>query len=161
MTNRKSIDVEGYIHKTKHGPCFICEIVKGNRDFYHYIVYEDNENIVFLNKYQTYKGYLLAAPKKHLIEVTSDYSIEGYLSFQRLIYRTSEALRKVVETERIYILSLGSHQGNSHVHWHIMPLPPNVVYEKQQCEALRLENGFLELSDKELTCLAKRIRDKM
>ena len=42
----------------------------------------------------------------------------------------------VVPTERLYLLALGSRQGNAHVHWHVAPLPPGVPYEKQQYAAL-------------------------
>jgi hypothetical protein len=57
-------------------------------------------------------------------------------------------------------MSLGSHQGNAHVHWHVAPLPPGVPYEQQQFAALMFETtgGYLELSDKEQEDLAQRIR---
>ncbi len=41
-----------------------------------------------------------------------------------------------VSTERLYGLSLGSHGGNAHVHWHVAPLPPGVPYREQQYAAL-------------------------
>ncbi|MDE2839463.1 MAG: hypothetical protein OXM03_02420, partial [Chloroflexota bacterium] len=69
--------------------------------------------------------------------------------------------KKVVPAERVYILSLGSQQGNSHVHWHIAPLPPGVPYGEQQYEALRAENGILEISYGEMAALAARIRGAM
>jgi hypothetical protein len=61
----------------------------------------------------------------------------------------------------MYILSLGSQQGNRHVHWHIAPLPPGVPYEEQQLEALNLRRGVLELSDEEKATLVMRIRQAM
>jgi hypothetical protein len=62
---------------------------------------------------------------------------------------------------RIYLLSLGSQQGNRHIHWHIAPLPPGVPYEEQQLEALRLDKGALPVPDEELASLAWRIRQRM
>jgi diadenosine tetraphosphate (Ap4A) HIT family hydrolase len=59
------------------------------------------------------------------------------------------------------VLSLGSHEGNSHLHWHLVPLPPGIPYEHQQLEALRLERGVLDLSEAELTALAERIRGEL
>jgi hypothetical protein len=44
------------------------------------------------------------------------------------------AVRRTVEAERVYILSLGSQQGNRHVHWHIAPLPYGVPFKEQQLE---------------------------
>jgi diadenosine tetraphosphate (Ap4A) HIT family hydrolase len=61
----------------------------------------------------------------------------------------------------LYILSLGSQQGNRHIHWHIAPLPPGVPFMEQQLEALRIENGVLDLSDQEMDDLARRIRRNM
>ena len=61
--------------------------------------------------------------------------------------RRSRRLRRSVPTERLYVLSLGSHQGNAHVHWHIAPLPPGVPYREQQYAALMHENGYLDIPD--------------
>ena len=108
-----------------------------------------------------FQGYTLVAPRKHLERVTGDFTREEYLALQALIYRVSEALSQVVPTERVYILSLGSQQANSHVHWHIAPLPPGVPLEEQQFEALRMEKGVLTLSEEEMAALAARIREKL
>ena len=63
-------------------------------------------------------------------------------------------MRRVVKPERVYILSLGSQQGNRHVHWHIAPLP----FEQQQLEALNIRDDFLQLSAEETSALATRLR---
>lgn len=120
-------------------------------------------HIVFLNKYPTLYGYAVVAPRDHREHVTTDFSEEEYLSIQRIIYIVSEAIKKTVPTERVYILSLGSQQGNSHVHWHIAPLPPGVPYEEQQYAALalRAEHGVLDVPHAEMTKLAARIREAM
>ena len=61
-------------------------------------------------------------------------------------------------TERIYVLSLGSQQGNSHVHWHVAALPPGVPYEEHQFRALMAETkGVLAVTDDEQRELAERI----
>lgn len=66
-------------------------------------------------------------------------------------------MRQVLPTERVYLLSLGSQQGNSHVHWHVAPLPPGVPFVQQQMEALRTDSGILDLSDEKMAALAGRI----
>ncbi len=73
----------------------------------------------------------------------------------------SSAVRRVVNPERVYILSLGSQQGNRHVHWHIAPLPFGVPFEQQQLEALRLKEGFLQLSAGETSMLAAQLRNAL
>lgn len=72
-----------------------------------------------------------------------------------------ETLRAELPTERVYVLSLGSHQGNSHVHWHVVSLPPGVPYEQQQFHFLMAENGKLELLPEELSDLASRLRQRL
>ncbi|HYN87820.1 MAG TPA: HIT family protein [Ardenticatenaceae bacterium] len=150
--------IEAYIQRSQEGPCFVCQIVAGNADYEHHLIYADDHAIVFLSKHQVLYGYTLVAPRRHREQVTGDFTLDEYLALQRLIYRVGEALRRVVPTERLYILSLGSQQGNRHVHWHIAPLPPGVPYRQQQFEALRLENGLLQLSEEEKASLALRIR---
>ena len=39
------------------------------------------------------------------------------------------AVSEVVPTGRVYSLSLGSRQGNAHLHWHVAPLPAGVPYD--------------------------------
>ncbi len=70
-------------------------------------------------------------------------------------------MRAEVPTERLYVLSLGSQQGNRHVHWHIAPLPPGVPYLEQQYAALDLERGVLEIPDDEMEELAARLRARL
>jgi len=161
MVQYQQVDINSYIERITSDCCFICEMQAGNPEYRHHIIYEDEDAVVFLNKYPILYGYTLVAPRKHCEGVTSDFSREEYLSLQDLIYRVSEALSQVVPTERMYILSLGSQQGNSHVHWHIAPLPPGVPLEEQQFEALRLEKGILNLSEEEMATLAAQIRQRM
>ena len=157
----KPVDIDAYVEKITSGPCFICEMLAGNPDYIHHIIHQDETAVVFLNKFPVLYGYTLIAPRRHREHVTADFSRDEYLALQSLIYRTAEALRRVVPTERIYILSLGSQQANRHVHWHLAPLPPGVPFEEQQFEALRMERGILTLSEEEMSGLAARIREAM
>ncbi len=157
-TKRKAFDLETYVEAIQTRPCFICEIVKGNPEYRHHIVYEDDIAIAFLNKYPPLYGYVLVCPKEHREMVTGDFSADDYLALQRVVYQISEAARKSVPTERLYILSLGSQQANKHVHWHIAPLPSGVPFEDQQLAALSIKNGILDLTDDEMAAMADQIR---
>jgi ATP adenylyltransferase len=139
------------------GRCFICELLAGNPDFAHHIVYEDEHAVAFLNRYPPLYGYVLVAPREHREEVTGDFRPDEYLRLQEVVHRVGEAIREVVSTDRLYILSLGSREGNRHVHWHLAPLPPGVPFEQQQLAALDT-NVCLDLSDAELGDLAGRLR---
>ncbi len=160
MFDRKPFDTQTYVQRITNGPCFICEMIVGRTNGNH-IVYQDEEVIVFLNKYPTLYGYVLVAPVKHREQVTGDFTMDEYLALQRTVYQVAEAIRRSVETERIYILSLGSQQGNRHVHWHIAPLPYGVPFEEQQLEALSSRSGILDISESEMAVLAERIRHNM
>ena len=160
MNDRTSFDLDAYIDRIQNNPCFICEMVAGRLDGNH-VIHQDDEYIAFLNKYPTLYGYVLVAPTVHKEQVTADFTVDEYMSLQRAVYRVTEAVRRTVEAERVYILSLGSQQGNRHVHWHIAPLPHGVPFKEQQLEALRVDNGILDLSDQEMTELAVRIREDM
>ena len=157
---RIPFDSQTYEKRIQTGPCFICEIVAGKTNGNH-VVYEDDRAIVFLNKYPTLYGYTLVAPRAHREQVTGDFTINAYLELQRLVYAVSEAVRAETHAERVYILSLGSQQANSHVHWHIAPLPPGVPFEQQQFEALSIRNGILKIPDDEMRALASRLRERI
>ena len=158
MPQRQPFDLQTYIRDIQTRPCFICKMVSGNPDYTHEIVYEDEVAIAFLNKYPPLYGYVLVAPREHREQVTGDFTPAEYLALQQVIYRVTEAVRRVVKPERVYLLSLGSQQGNKHVHWHIAPLPFGVPFEQQQLEALRIENSFLQLSKDELATLTAQLR---
>lgn len=64
----------------------------------------------------------------------------------------------VLRPERTYLLSLGSQQANSHLHWHIAALPPGVPPGRQQYHALMAENGILDQTPDEIAGLATRLR---
>jgi diadenosine tetraphosphate (Ap4A) HIT family hydrolase len=160
MNNRKPFDIDGYIHSIQDKPCFICEMVAGRLNGNH-IIEQNDLYIAFLNKYPVLHGYALVAPAAHKEQVTGDFTLEAYLALQRGVYQVAEAVRRTVETERVYILSLGSQQGNRHVHWHIAPLPYGVPFRQQQLEALMVERGILDLSEQEMADLARRIRSNL
>lgn len=157
MNNRKAFDLDSYIDQIQHRSCFICEMIAGRLNGNH-VIYQNSEFIAFLNKYPTQLGYALVAPAIHKEQVTGDFTLGEYLKLQQAVYEVGEAVRRTVEAERVYILSLGSQQGNRHVHWHIVPLPYGVPFKEQQLQALHVENGFLEISESEMRELAERIR---
>jgi diadenosine tetraphosphate (Ap4A) HIT family hydrolase len=143
------------------GSCFICKFVNQVPGYEHVIVYETESAVAFLNKIPTLFGYVLVAPKRHLEQVTGSFSLAEYLDLQQFIYQVSEAVRTVLQPERVYVLSLGSQAANAHVHWHIAPLPDGVPLEQQQYHALMHENGAIETDIKEMEQYARRVRDEL
>ena len=153
---RRRVDFDE-VYRRLAGRCFICEMLRGNPEFRHHVVYEDEHTVAFLQRFQTLYGYVLVAPKEHREQVTGDFTLNEYLALHACLHRVGEAVRRAVPTERLYVLSLGSQQGNRHVHWHLAPLPPGVPLERQQLAALDTDERF-DLSEEELEELAERIR---
>jgi len=136
--------------------------VAGSHPFHHEIVYRDGQTIAFLNRFPTLVGYCLVATTDHRVDVIHDLDEAGYLQLQAVVRRVAVAVAAVVPTERTYVLSLGSNQGNAHVHWHVAPLPPGVRYEEQQFKALMLEtSGYIDLDPVQTKALAERIRSAL
>lgn len=127
----------------------------------HHDVYEDAVTIAFLVRQPTLLGYCVVAPKRHVEDWVGGLGEEEYLALQRVVRRVAEAVAKVVPVERMYSLSLGSRQGNAHLHWHVAPLPPGVPYERQQYYALMAENGVLDVDDSSQEDLARAIRSRL
>lgn len=159
MTRNRTIDWDA-VRRELGERCFICELVDGNPEFRHHVVYEDDHAIAFLQRFQTLHGYVIVAPQEHREQVTGDFPLDDYLALQSVVHRVGEAIRRAVPTERLYVLSLGSQDGNSHVHWHLAPLPPGVPFEEQQLTALDSDQGF-DLSEDEMADLADRIRSAL
>jgi diadenosine tetraphosphate (Ap4A) HIT family hydrolase len=127
----------------------------------HEVVFDDGEHIAFLSRYPTLYGYVLVSPRRHVERVIGELDEDAYLRLQAVVYRVARAVEAVVAPERTYVLSLGSQQGNAHVHWHVAPLPPGVPLERQQFHALMHENGVLPWSDEQARDLRARIRSAL
>ena len=159
---RLPFDLAGYVDRVRNSPCFICRIVSSTHDRPTHIVHKDERHIVFLPNFHVLRGYALVAPIAHREAVAADFTEDDYLDLQRLVRRVALALERVVPTERVYVLSLGSAQGNAHVHWHVAALPPGVPYEDQQFRALMAEvAGVLDLSNEDQAAFARSLSEAL
>jgi diadenosine tetraphosphate (Ap4A) HIT family hydrolase len=163
VSERIAFDVDSYERRVRNGPCFVCALASGDAEYRqaNVMIYEDPDVLVFLNRYPTLRGYTLVCPRRHVERVVDDFSEAEYLELQRWVYRVGRAIAQVVDTERLYVLSLGSQQGNRHVHWHLAPLPPGVAYQDQQLAALAMRRGILRMSANEATQLAAQIAGRL
>ncbi len=116
------MDVATYQRRTRTGPCFICAFLSGEPGFEHETLYDDGVHVAFLNRYPTLYGYTVVAPHRHVEDVVGDLTPDEYLRLQAAVHKVARAVNEVTRPERTYLLSLGSMQGNAHVHWHIAPL---------------------------------------
>lgn len=150
-------DMDALHRSFRTDPCFICRMVDGDVRFPENIVYEDEDAIAFLDGYPRAYGYTLVAPKAHREQVTGDFTPDEYLGLQGLVYGVSEAVRREVGAVRMYLYTFGSNEGNSHAHWHVVPLPPGVPYEDQQGAWASWSKGVLKIPPHETASLARRI----
>ncbi|GII00004.1 HIT family protein [Planobispora takensis] len=156
---KEASDVAGYVRRTRGGPCFICALLAGAPGYdFEQVVFEDEHHVAFLDRHPTMPGKVLVAPRAHVEHVVRDLDEDAYLRLMRTVRRVALAVEAVVPSERTYLLSLGSRQGNAHLHWHIAPLPPGVPYERQRYHAPMTENGVIPWSAQQALGLAGRLR---
>ena len=152
------MDIAAYVQRSRNGPCFVCALICGVAGYEHEVVLDDGEHIAFLSRYPTVYGYLLVAPRRHVEHVFRDLTTEEYGRLWSVVHRVARALESVVPSERTYVLSLGSQQGNPHIHIHVVPLPPGTPYEQQQFYALMAENGVVQPTPEETAALGAALR---
>ncbi|MFE5051920.1 HIT family protein [Streptomyces sp. NPDC056637] len=155
---REVMDLDAYVARTRTGPCYICAFLAGEPGYRHETVYEDDAHVAYLDRYPTLPGKVLVAPKAHIEHVVRDLDEAAYSRLMLVVRRVALAVEEVFAPERTYLLSLGSAQGNSHLHWHIAGLPRGVPYERQQYHALMTENGVLAPTAEESADIANRLR---
>jgi diadenosine tetraphosphate (Ap4A) HIT family hydrolase len=158
MSERVPMDLAAYQEQARSGGCFICRMLRGDPAAAHELLYDDGVHIAFLNRFPTLLGYAIVAPRRHVADVVRDLTSAEYLELQAVVHAVALAINHVLPTERTYLLSLGSMQGNAHVHWHVAPLPPGTPYGRQQYHALMAENGIISQSPEEAAALGAAIR---
>ncbi|MEU6019216.1 HIT family protein [Streptomyces sp. NPDC047515] len=156
--DREAVNIRSYVERTRSGPCFVCAFLAGHPDYRHETVFEDEHHVAFLDRWPTLPGKVLVAPKAHIEHVVRDLDETAYSRLMLVVREIALAVEDVHDCERTYLYSLGSQQGNAHLHWHIAALPPGVPYEQQQFHALMSENGALSPSARETADRASRLR---
>lgn len=137
----------------------MCAIIGGDPAYDRaQVVFEDDAHIAFLDGYPTRYGKVLVAPKTHIEHVVADLPLQAFLELLAIVHQVARAVEQVMPSERTYLLSLGSQQANAHMHWHIAPLAPGTPFERQQFQALTLDNGTIPWSAAQAAELANRLR---
>ncbi|MFG2988249.1 HIT family protein [Streptomyces sp. NPDC048257] len=155
---RRPMGLDSYEDRARRGPCFVCAFLGGHPDYAHELVLEDEDHVAFLDRWPTLPGKVLVAPKAHIEHVVRDLDEAAYTRIMLFVREIALAVEDVCGAERTYLYSLGSRQGNAHLHWHIAGLPPGTPYRQQQFHALMTENGVLSVSAEEAADLAARLR---
>lgn len=155
---RREMDARAYRERVQSGPCFICAFLAGDPAFAHEVVLEDAAHVAFLDRWPTLPGKLLVAPKRHVEHAVRDLTETEYVSLMKFVRVIALAVETALPVERTYLYTLGSQQGNAHLHWHVAGLPPGTPYAEQQFHALMTENGVLASPPYDPAAAAERIR---
>lgn len=159
---RVPFDADAYAERSRSGDCFVCRVAAGASPRREFVVHRDDRHIAFLPNFHVQRSYVLVAPTEHREGVVEDFPLDDYLALQTVVRAVGRALWQTAPTERIYVVSLGSQRGNTDVHWHVVALPPDVPYDKQQFFALMHETqGVLDLTDDERSELSNELRAKI
>lgn len=72
----QSFDVDACERRSREGHCFVCLIGAGDASqrAENAVIYEDDNVLVFLDRYPTVEGYVLVCPRRHVEHVTGDVS---------------------------------------------------------------------------------------
>jgi histidine triad (HIT) family protein/ATP adenylyltransferase len=155
---RQAMDLREYQERAQSGSCFICAFLAGDPAFGHEVLLEDAAHVAFLDRWPTLPGKLLVAPKRHVEHAVRDLTEAEYVSLMKFVRVVALAVEKALPVERTYLYTLGSRQGNAHLHWHVAGLPPGTPYAEQQFHALMTENGVLASPPYDAAAVAQRIR---
>ena len=151
-----------YEEQVRGGSCFICDLVRGRPSQPEPVLHRDRVAVTFLARPGVVPGHTLVAPVRHVEAVVGDFSEADYLELQRRVHEVGRAVSAAVRTERLSVLSLGSQQGNAHVHWHVVALPPGVPYPDQQFGLVDLARlGVPDVPPAEVEALATDLRARL
>lgn len=93
-----------------------------NREVEAAIIYEDKNNIAFLDAFPFEPGHVLVIPKK-AHKTIFDMSESEFLDLQRVIFKVANKIRKTTQKDVVIIQRNGEDAGQEipHVHFHIIP----------------------------------------
>ena len=112
-----------YIGKLKKEKCFLCRVIKENKDRKNLVILRSKNAISLLNIYPYNNGHTMIAPRKHInsLEKLSPEQVKDIFSH---IKKVLAALKKALNPEGFNVgLNLGkaSGAGERHLHIHIVP----------------------------------------
>jgi ATP adenylyltransferase len=115
--------------------CLLCAMARGDKEVEAKVVFQDDRNMIVLNKFPYNPGHLMVFPKKH-VEKLTDLDEEDLVVFFKLVRKASALIEKTYDPKG---MNLGINQGRAagasvaHFHLHIVP-------------RFESETGFMEIS---------------
>ena len=130
--------------------CIFCDMIDGKLP--HYVIYEDDDCLVILDKYPIDNGHSLIITKKHSEKIT-DMNIDEVSRLFSKIPKISNAIIKATDADAF---SVAQNNGKAakqiipHVHIHVIPRynATGTLWTKRKI-----------MNDNELSELAKKIKN--
>ena len=116
-----------------------------NRELSANIVFEDSENIAFMDISPVKKGHVLVVPKLEIDNIF-ELPLENYLSLFSFAKKVSNGIKKVISCNRIGISVIGLEVPHAHIH--LIPI--------NKLEDLNFSSK-ITISAEELNLLAQKI----
>jgi len=112
------------LSNNKSGGCILCDKPSEKNDEKNYVLYRGKHNFIILNAYPYTPGHLMAAPYRHIANITEADTKETKELFE-LIQLCVKLLTQTVRPDGFNIgMNLGKVAGaglEGHIHMHIVP----------------------------------------
>ncbi len=113
-----------YILDSKQPGCFLCDMIRENRDRDNLILLRSEHVFVVMNKYPYNNGHLMITPYRH-VALMEDVTDDESLALMQLTRQAVSALKTVIRPDGFNIgINLGKSAGaglEDHLHVHIVP----------------------------------------
>jgi len=113
-----------YINESKKKKgCFICEIIKENKDEENLVLYRGKNTIIIMNKFPYNSSHIMISPLRHIknfYELTDDEINEIF----KLISKSQKIIENLYKPDGFNIgvnIGKASGAGEEHLHFHLVP----------------------------------------
>jgi diadenosine tetraphosphate (Ap4A) HIT family hydrolase len=105
-------------------------------------------------------GWLVLVPRRHVVSV-ADLTDEEAASLGAWQVRLSRALVAVTGCAKTYVVQFAEAPGYQHVHFHIVPRPPDLAEELRGPRVFGLMGGGQQVGPERMDELAKALADHL
>ncbi len=109
-----------------------------------YIVAEDEHNLAFLDIYPLAMGHVLCVPKRET-DYIFDLPDEDFQSLHRFSKRVAQAVKKVVDCQRIGVAVIGLEVPHAHIHLIPLQTVQDINFSRPKLNPEKME--MIELSE--------------
>ena len=106
------------------------------------------------------KGWLVLLPDRH-VHAIHELTNEEMEEFSEIFFRLPKALHNLLDTEKEYVMQLAVGEGFTHVHFHIVAKPKNLLKKYEGIKIFALKNDVKSLSKEEIKKFCKLMREEL